>query len=220
MVYNVLFSATGADVNAQNAAGDSALMLACKNNHLDLIKMLAERNQTNIHLTNQDGDTALHVACAKHLKQAIPILLACNASVILKNRSGHTPIFTACKYGDSEILRLLLSHEHYHIKKLINDCDGDGNSPLMVAVQSTYCSKEVVELLLLLKSNLHARNNQGNNLLHLFTAHTDPEIGNLIIDQDQSLLHGKNRSRDQPLHIVAAIGHKDLAFLFIERLNN
>ncbi|XP_065896236.1 ankyrin repeat domain-containing protein 6-like [Dysidea avara] len=86
----------GADVNAQNAAGDSALMLACKNNHLDLIKMLAERNQTNIHLTNQDGDTALHVACAKHLKQAIPILLACNASVILKNRSGHTPIFTAC----------------------------------------------------------------------------------------------------------------------------
>ena len=209
--------ATDTDVNAQDAAGDTALMLACKNGHLDLIKMLAERNQTNIHLTNQNGDTALHVACAQHLKEAIPILLACNASVLQKNNSGHTPIFIACKYGDSQILWLLLSHEHCHIKKLINDCDEDGNSPLMVAVQSTYCSKEVVELLLMLKSNLHIRNSQGNNLLHLFTPHTDPEVGILIIDRDQSLLHDKNCSRDQPLHVAAANGLKDLAFLFIER---
>jgi len=216
----VFYYTTGADVNAQNVAGDTALMLACNNNHFDLIEMLAERNQTDIHITNQNGDTALHVACTQHLKEAIPILLACNASIVLKNSSGHTPIFTACKHGDSQILKLLLSHDHSHTKKLINDCDEDGNSPLMVAVQSTHCSKEVVELLLMLKSNLHVRNGQGNNVLHLFTPHTDPEIGNLIIDQDQSLLHGKNCSRNQPLHVAAANGHKDLAFLFIERLNN
>jgi len=179
--------------------------------------MLAERKQTNIHVTNQNGDTALHTACVQDLKQAVSVLLACDAVVTLKNNMGYTPVFTACMYGDVEILKLLLRHEQYIVKRLINDCDEDGNSPLMVAVQSTHCSKQVVELLLLLKSNLHIRNTQGNNLLHLFTPQTDPEIGNLIIDQDQSLLHSKNRSRDQPLHIAAANGHKDLVFLFVER---
>lgn len=180
--------------------------------------MLAELKETEIDLANHDGETALHVACAAHSKQAVSTLLAYGASVDYKNKIGHTPVFTACMVGDEQILKLLLSHNPHLIQTLINDHDKVDNSPLMVAVQSPHCTKELIELLLLLRSNLYTCNHQGNSALHLFPSKCDPEIIELILDKDQSLLHINNCNKEQPLHIAAKHGNKDIVFLLIERL--
>lgn len=212
----ILFT-VGANVNHQDAEGNTALLLACKKNHWDLVKVLAEVKKVKIDLANHNGDTALHIACADHLKLAVTTLLTCGASVQCKNKIGHTPVFTACMFGDEQMLHLLLCHVPDLIENLVNDLDKDGNSPLMVAAQSMHCTKEVVELLLSLKSNLHVYNNQGNNVLHLSVSQCNKEIVELITDQDQSLLHKNNCRKEQPLHIAAKNGNKDNVFLLIER---
>lgn len=174
--------------------------------------------EIKINLANHNGDTALHVACASHLTPAVITLLAFGASVNCRNKIGHTPVFTACMVGDEQVLKLLL-HCGPNVKKnVLNDHDKNGNSLLMVAVQSTDCTKELVEFLLSLKSDLHTCNHQGNNVLHLFSSKCNPEIIDLIIDQEQSLLHKNNCNKEQPLHIAAKHGNKDIAFIFIERL--
>ena len=179
--------------------------------------MLAELIEVKMDLANHNGDTALHMACAGHLTPAAITLLAFSASLDCKNKIGYTPAFTACMAGDEQILRLLLYNGTDMKQDLINDHDKDGNSLLMVAVQSTNCTKQLVEFLLSLKLNLCTSNCQGNNVLHLFQSKCNPEIIDLIIDQDQSILHKNNCNKEQPLHIAAKHGNKDSAFVFIER---
>ena len=181
--------------------------------------MLTELIDVKINLANYSGDTALHMACAGHMIPAVITLLAFGADTNSKNKNGHTPAFTACMVGDEQILRLLLCCGTDLKQTLINDHDKDGNSLLMVAVQSTDCTIELVQFLLSLKSNLHTSNSQGNNVLHLFQSKCNPEIINLIIDQDQSLLHKNNCNKEQPLHIAAKHGNKDSAFIFTERFS-
>ena len=212
----ILFT-TGANVNYQDTEGNTVLILASKKNHWDLIKMLAEIKEVKIDLANHNGDTALHIACANHFKPAVTTLLAYGASVECKNKIGHTPVFTACMFGNEQILHLLLCHVPNLTENLVNDLDKDGNSPLMVAAHSIHCTKEVIELLLSIKSNLHVCNNQGNNVLHLSASQRNSEIIELIIDQDQSLLHVNNCHKEQPLHIAAKDGNKDNVFILIER---
>lgn len=205
----------GANVNCQDAEGNTPLILACKYNHHDLVKMLTNVAKIDVDLANYNGDTALHIACASHMRSAVIILLALGASVECRNKTGHTPVFTACMFGDIQILQLLLYNSKHNF---INDHDKDGNSPLMAAIQSSDCTKELVEFLLSLNPDLQMCNHQGNNVLHLFSSECDSEILELIINQDQSLLHKNNCNKEQPLHVAAKHGNKDSVFILIEKL--
>lgn len=52
-----------------------------------------------------------------------------------------------------------------------------------------------------------------------YTCFHQTEIIDLMIDQNQSLLHMNNCNKETPPHIAAKLGKKDSAFIFIERLN-
>ena len=179
--------------------------------------MLVQVKQVEIDLANYDGETALHVACTGHLAPAVITLLSYGARVNCKNKFGYTPVFTACMVGDEEVLKLLLDHAPHLKQSLINDHDKDGSSPLMVAIQSKDCTIELVKFLLSLESDLNRSNYQGNNVLHLFPSKCDPEIIELILDHNQSLLNKSNCNKEQPLHIAARHDDVNIAFLLIEK---
>ena len=179
--------------------------------------MLVQVKQVEIDLANYDGETALHVACTGHLAPAVTTLLSYGARVNCKNKFGYTPVFTACMVGDEKVLKLLLDHAPHLKQSLINDHDKDGSSPLMVAIQSKDCTIELVKFLLSLESDLNRSNYQGNNVLHLFPSKCDPEIIELILDHNQSLLNKSNCNKEQPLHIAARHDDVNITFLLIEK---
>lgn len=49
----------GADVNAQNNAGWTALMKAAMEGHLEVVRFLADGYDADIHIKNKEGETAL-----------------------------------------------------------------------------------------------------------------------------------------------------------------
>ena len=49
-------------VDARNNYGNTGLMVACKNNHLDIVMHLHQQS-ANIYLKNTHGDTCLTLAC-------------------------------------------------------------------------------------------------------------------------------------------------------------
>ncbi|XP_069498133.1 KN motif and ankyrin repeat domain-containing protein 4 [Ambystoma mexicanum] len=51
----------GADVNVQDDDGNSALMIACQNGHVEIIKLLLAQPGCNIALTNKVGNSALSI---------------------------------------------------------------------------------------------------------------------------------------------------------------
>ena len=60
----------GADINAQEDIGRTALMNASYNRHLKIVKFLIE-NGADVNIKNNDGKTALDLAKTEEIKEVL-----------------------------------------------------------------------------------------------------------------------------------------------------
>lgn len=94
-----------ADPNIQQNDGDTPLHLAAFKGHLKMVKLLL-KNQSNTNIPNfVFGKTALHYAAEKGNVEVVQILINKDASPLIKDRAGKTPIDMAI----SEEVRRVLS---------------------------------------------------------------------------------------------------------------
>jgi ankyrin repeat protein len=69
----------GANVNAQDKNGRSALMVAAENNHIDRLEVLVKAKGIRLDLRDKKGETALMKARANHLEKSIRVLESAGA---------------------------------------------------------------------------------------------------------------------------------------------
>ena len=97
----------GAEVNAQNNHGSTALHGAAANGIIELVNFLIVKG-AEVNTQNNLGSTALHGA-ARYGKTDVVKLLLCNrADVTVKNNNGQTALQLAARYGKTEVVKLLL----------------------------------------------------------------------------------------------------------------
>lgn len=77
----------GADVNARDAAGETALMLAAARGRLDVIGLLIERG-ADVNAASDAGNTALMLAAARGQVDAARALLERGARADHRNKFG------------------------------------------------------------------------------------------------------------------------------------
>lgn len=103
-----LLGARTLNVNARNAQGETALMLAAIKGHLDIVKALLARDAD----VNQTGWTPLHYAASGPLPQqtdVVALLLEHHAYIDAGSPNGTTPLMMAAQYGTDACAQLLLS---------------------------------------------------------------------------------------------------------------
>lgn len=86
----------GADVNAKDDNGESALLFAAKNGQTEMVQLLLIKG-ANVNLKTPKRTTALMVAVYKCHKDVVEVLLAQGADVNSRNRSGETALRQAIK---------------------------------------------------------------------------------------------------------------------------
>lgn len=99
----------GADVNAAQPDGATALHWAAHRNHLDLADLLL-RAGANASAVNQLGATPLWLAAVNGSAPMIERLLTAGAKPNVAIESGETPLMTAARSGNVAGVRLLLAH--------------------------------------------------------------------------------------------------------------
>lgn len=103
--------ARGLDPNiVEPERGDSALILALRENSMKVFDVLLNASNIDIELKAHNGDNALMIAAYKGNKPAVEALLAKGAQV---NRPGWTPLHYAAAGGHNEIVQLLLENSAY-----------------------------------------------------------------------------------------------------------
>lgn len=92
------------DVNALNADGESALMMAALKGDLSSTQLLLERGAN----VNQDGWAPLHYASSGPEPKIVKLLLDRGAAIDARSPNGTTPLMMAAQYGSEDsVLQLI-----------------------------------------------------------------------------------------------------------------
>lgn len=102
------------DVNAQNKAGYTSIMLAAVVPIKDdfermTLKRLFSEGNVNIKSTDS-GQTALMLAVRHGNKDTVALLLESSADCNAQDKEGSTALMAACEHGHIDIVRLLLDN--------------------------------------------------------------------------------------------------------------
>src|ERR1700678_2000442 len=103
-----LLSTKGADVNAAQADGTTAIMYASANGDLDLVRALIKAG-ANVKAANQFGTSALTEAAIIGSAPIIEALLKAGADPNFKNPNGETPLMAAARSGKLDAAKVLLA---------------------------------------------------------------------------------------------------------------
>ncbi|MGC2423670.1 MAG: ankyrin repeat domain-containing protein [Nitrospirota bacterium] len=93
--------AKGADVNAKDKAGGTALMVAINNNHADVVRLLVDKG-ADVNAKDKDGWTALMVASYKSHPDFVRLLIDKGADVNAKSSDGNTALTLDMSHMDIE----------------------------------------------------------------------------------------------------------------------
>ena len=136
--------AKGADVNAKNELGASALHAAAVFGLKDIAELLIEKgadvnNKAESSMWDE-GMTALHGSCIKGQKAVAELLIAKDADVNAKSKNGYTPLHIAAMRGYRDVAELFIAKGAD-----INAKDNEGRTALSLAKE--HGCGEVIELL-------------------------------------------------------------------------
>ena len=170
--------AHGANVNATDSDGGTALFNAAQEGNVEVVQTLLAHG-ANVSATVSDGRTALVIAAQFGSVEVVQTLLAHGANVSATDGHGWTALFVAAEKGNVEVVQTLLAHGAN-----VNATDSDGGTALVIAAQGG--NVEVVQTLLAHGANVSATDSDG--WTGLFVA---AEEGNVEVVQTL-LAHGAN----------------------------
>ncbi|EAY15616.1 ankyrin repeat protein, putative [Trichomonas vaginalis G3] len=121
------FLSHGANINAKDYYGQTALHIAAKYKRKGVAKFLLSYG-ANINEKDKIGQTALHIAAKYKSKGVAKILLSHGANINEKNKNGQTALCVTARYNFKETAELLLSYGAN-----INEKDKNGITVLHIA---------------------------------------------------------------------------------------
>ncbi|XP_022288625.2 fibronectin type 3 and ankyrin repeat domains 1 protein-like isoform X1 [Crassostrea virginica] len=170
----------GADVNAKNDSGKTALMLACFAGQFDAVKLL-RANGAKYDDYDRGGSTPIHWAVDGGNTRLIEWIIKDGADVNLKDHShGWTPLIRCASVNGNRnvALTLLVCGAEVNIQ------DKDGKTALMVAIINGH--QDLVELLLQKNADITVKNLFGKTAYDMAHSMERRKIARTIEDYVQS----------------------------------
>ena len=203
-------------VNTENDEGDTALYYACKNENVEMMRLLL-KNGLNV---KKGCPTFFDLAVEKKNTEMLGFLLENGANMSWCSSCRDNVLHSAVKKSDVNMVNLLLDTAKnklsmYEFVDLVNARNESGGAtPLHLAAQ--HGSTEIVTLLLQIGANKNALNySKSDSPLHLAVQHGSTEIVTLLLEAgaDKDI---KNDNGNSPLHLAAQNGFTQIVTLLLE----
>ncbi|MBO9666757.1 MAG: ankyrin repeat domain-containing protein [Bdellovibrio sp.] len=150
------------NLNAKDAGGNTALMLAISNDHKDTAKLILEKNP-DVNIKNQEGETALFAALVSDKADIAKTLIEQGASLEDVGGEGESALFMAATTNQTDIMEIVLKKA----PQLLNKSDDHGTTPLMEAAK--FGGEKTVKILLDAGADKSLKNEDGRTALDIAT---------------------------------------------------
>lgn len=150
----------GADINATDEIGLTALHWAVKEDHIDMVKYLISHG-ANVNITSPHSlETPLHTAAFNNKLSSADVLMENGADPSSKNKEGQTPLHISARVDALSLSELLIEKGAD-----VNARDNSNSTP--VHIGALCCSFSVVKLLVQKGANVNAQDTRGWTPLHI-----------------------------------------------------
>ncbi|KAL8825434.1 MAG: hypothetical protein Q9170_007792 [Blastenia crenularia] len=230
----------GADVNAKDVGGWTALILAAENGYVEAVEMLL-RNGADVDISGRRSWSALHWA-ASHGELMVVQLLVKNGANINANKNGWAPILLAAKKGYMAVVEFLTENgadansEDYHGRRALhwaaehgqttmarllldnganpNAIDRWGRTALLWAIENK--QQEVALQLINIGTDLELKTLDGSTALHLAVFMRNEEIVQQLLKREADI-GAKTRDQFTPIHVAALIWDGEMVQQLLDR---
>ncbi|XP_059141189.1 putative ankyrin repeat protein RF_0381 [Physella acuta] len=180
-------------------------------------------NGANVSATDNKGNTCLHAAAKFCGNSNLQLFVAYEAEVNVQNAKGETPLMKACRRGNVEAVRYLLSvgadvmlvneNRDTALHHAVISARRENHVKMVVSTTNAYVkskTSDIVEMLVGLGINIHARNREGNTALHLAVKYDVCLLTILLINLGSNV-NEQNNDGDTPLFFLK--NHKVISYL-------
>lgn len=94
-------------INIDNRYGETALMIACRKNKPEIVKILID-NDAALNTKNNNRETALSIACNYNNTEIASLLIEKGALLSIKNNKQETPLIICTRNNNVDLVKLLL----------------------------------------------------------------------------------------------------------------
>ena len=197
-------------INAPGTLGKTALILAARNGHVEIVQALVDAG-ADIDLQSKSGSTALMFAASKGHTDVVKALLGADADLNAKNNNKNTALMVAAQNGHVGCVQVLLAAKAH--SDLKNEHD---QTALMVAAQNGHVG--IVQILLNAGAEPNVQNKQGNTALMVAaqTGHTDV-VKALLAAKTKPDLEVSDKEGITALMVAANRGHTAIVRVLVAK---
>lgn len=94
-------------IEVDNKYGETMLMIACRKNKPEIVKILIE-NGASLDMKNNRQETALNIACTHNNTEIASLLIEKGALLSIKNNKQETPLIICTRNNNVDLVKLLL----------------------------------------------------------------------------------------------------------------
>jgi ankyrin repeat protein len=195
--------AMGANANATDLYGQTALIFAARAGHKSTVEFLANHG-ANVNEMNRHFQTPLIVAAGAGHESIVGFLLVHGANANASDEYDQTPLIIAAHAGHKDIVEYLIAHGAE-----VNSCNRSNDTPLMLASAAGH--SRIVALLLSNDAKIETRSTAGMTALMLAAQHNRSNVVDVLISgrANWDARDPRGRTAEQ---LAEEQGHHELAF--------
>ncbi|XP_046337772.2 ankyrin repeat domain-containing protein 17-like [Haliotis rufescens] len=206
-----LLVSKGADVSLLDKGHDTLLHLACKGGNVEVVKFVLSLGMLSINSRGWQEMTPVMLAADKGHKEVVELLVSKGADVSLLDKGHDTLLHLACKGGNVEVVKFVLSLG----MQSINSRGWQEMTPVMLAADKGH--KEVVELLVSKGADVSLLDKGHDTLLHLACKGGNVEVVKFVLSLGMQSINSRGWQEMTPVMLAADKGHKEVVELLVSK---
>ena len=209
-------SVISVDPDMVNNDKQTALHIACKNGHRDIVEYTLKHTTCNPNIQDIHGNTPLHIASRDGHPECVKLIIETSTVTVdpnMTNIKKKTALHIASENGYKNVLQCLLSHAECNP----NVQDIHGNTPLHIACREGHleCVKLIVKTsTVTVDPNL--TNIKMQTALHIACRYGHRIIAEYLVTHTECNPNVQDIQRSTPLHILSLNSHLECVKLIVK----